>query len=121
MTDQLRRPHRTPDVLGKMASLMKMSQSAAFSRKAMGAAPRARAPVRRAVAVRAGPLIGGKAPDFTAPAVFDQEFMDVTLSKYKGKYVVLFFYPVSPFSHHNDRLLSALTARRFAARTKLVS
>eukprot|EP00882_Tetradesmus_deserticola_P015376 GHRQ01016382.1.p1 GENE.GHRQ01016382.1~~GHRQ01016382.1.p1 ORF type:complete len:173 (-),score=47.02 GHRQ01016382.1:91-609(-) len=27
-------------------------------------------------------------------AVFDQEFVDVSLDKYKGKYVVLFFYPL---------------------------
>jgi peroxiredoxin (alkyl hydroperoxide reductase subunit C) len=26
--------------------------------------------------------------------VFDQEFVDVSLDKYKGKYVVLFFYPL---------------------------
>ena len=60
------------------------------------------------------PLVGNVAPDFTAEAVFDQEFMTVTLSKYRGKrvrrvvslhlsfnqrstsrrYVVLFFYPL---------------------------
>jgi len=41
------------------------------------------------------PLVGGPAPDFKAQAVFDQEFIDVTLSQYKGKkYVVLFFYPL---------------------------
>jgi len=41
------------------------------------------------------PLIGNAAPDFKAQAVFDQEFIDVTLSQYKGKkYVVLFFYPL---------------------------
>lgn len=28
------------------------------------------------------------------PTVLDQEFVDVSLSKYKGKYVVLFFYPL---------------------------
>lgn len=31
---------------------------------------------------------------FKATAVFDQEFVDVSLSQYKGKYVVLFFYPL---------------------------
>jgi hypothetical protein len=36
----------------------------------------------------AAPLVGSKAPDFKATAVFDQEFIDVSLSKYKGKYVV---------------------------------
>mmetsp|Transcript_35764 Transcript_35764/g.43172 ORF Transcript_35764/g.43172 Transcript_35764/m.43172 type:complete len:254 (+) Transcript_35764:50-811(+) len=42
----------------------------------------------------AAPLVGSPAPDFTAEAVFDQEFMTTTLSQYKGKYVVLFFYPL---------------------------
>jgi alkyl hydroperoxide reductase subunit AhpC len=35
-----------------------------------------------------------KAPDFTAKAVVGQEFKDVKLSSYQGKYVVLFFYPL---------------------------
>ena len=35
-----------------------------------------------------------QAPDFSATAVVDQEFKDITLSQYKGKYVVLFFYPL---------------------------
>lgn len=39
-------------------------------------------------------MVGNKAPDFKAQAVFDQEFLEVSLSKYKGKYVVLFFYPL---------------------------
>ncbi|XP_078488707.1 peroxiredoxin-like [Ciona intestinalis] len=34
------------------------------------------------------------APDFTATAVVNGDFRDVTLSDYKGKYVVLFFYPL---------------------------
>jgi len=33
-------------------------------------------------------------PDFTATAVVDQEFKTVSLSQYRGKYVVLFFYPL---------------------------
>ena len=37
--------------------------------------------------------VGQKAPDFTATAVVDQEFKEISLSQYKGKYVVLFFYP----------------------------
>uniref|UniRef100_A0A7C8YY59 thioredoxin-dependent peroxiredoxin n=1 Tax=Opuntia streptacantha TaxID=393608 RepID=A0A7C8YY59_OPUST len=47
--------------------------------------------------VRAGevPLVGNAAPDFEAEAVFDQEFINVKLSDYKGKkYVILFFYPL---------------------------
>ncbi|XP_048377797.1 peroxiredoxin-1-like [Stegostoma tigrinum] len=39
--------------------------------------------------------IGHPAPDFTAKAVMPSgEFEDLTLSKYRGKYVVLFFYPL---------------------------
>ena len=38
--------------------------------------------------------VGMQAPDFSATAVVDQEFKDITLSKYRGKYVVLFFYPL---------------------------
>ncbi|GAB9472249.1 Peroxiredoxin-2 [Globisporangium polare] len=34
------------------------------------------------------------APEFTADAVVDGEFKKVSLSDYKGKYVVLFFYPL---------------------------
>jgi peroxiredoxin (alkyl hydroperoxide reductase subunit C) len=40
-------------------------------------------------------FVGTEAPDFTATAVFDEEFVDVKLSDYRGKkYVVLFFYPL---------------------------
>jgi peroxiredoxin (alkyl hydroperoxide reductase subunit C) len=40
-------------------------------------------------------LVGKQAPDFTATAVMaDGSFQDVKLSDYKGKYVVLFFYPL---------------------------
>ena len=38
--------------------------------------------------------VGLQAPDFTATAVVDQEFQEISLSKYRGKYVVLFFYPL---------------------------
>ena len=40
--------------------------------------------------------VGQEAPDFTATAVVDQEFETIKLSDYrgKGKYVVLFFYPL---------------------------
>jgi len=38
--------------------------------------------------------IGKAAPDFTTKAVVNGEFQDVKLSDYKGKYVVLFFYPL---------------------------
>ena len=35
-----------------------------------------------------------EAPDFTATAVVNEEFKQVKLSDYRGKYVVLFFYPL---------------------------
>lgn len=38
--------------------------------------------------------VGQPAPDFTATAVFDQEFKTLKLADYRGKYVVLFFYPL---------------------------
>tara|TARA_Y100001968_G_C19302690_1_gene689955 strand:- start:285 stop:881 length:597 start_codon:yes stop_codon:yes gene_type:complete len=38
--------------------------------------------------------VGMQAPDFSATAVVDQEFKNITLSQYRGKYVVLFFYPL---------------------------
>ena len=38
--------------------------------------------------------VGQKAPDFSATAVIDQEFKEISLSQYRGKYVVLFFYPL---------------------------
>ncbi|CAO3642208.1 unnamed protein product [Cunninghamella echinulata] len=34
------------------------------------------------------------APEFTAPAVVDGQFKDISLKDYKGKYVVLFWYPL---------------------------
>ena len=36
--------------------------------------------------------VGQEAPDFSATAVYDQEFKEVTLSGLRGKWVVLFFY-----------------------------
>jgi hypothetical protein len=38
--------------------------------------------------------IGKPAPDFFADAVVDSDFKTVSLADYKGKYVVLFFYPL---------------------------
>ncbi|KAJ3160678.1 hypothetical protein HDU86_000437 [Geranomyces michiganensis] len=40
------------------------------------------------------PTIGSKAPDFSAVAVSNGEFKTVSLSDFKNKYVVLFFYPM---------------------------
>src|SRR5215813_13510634 len=39
-------------------------------------------------------LVTQKAPDFKATAVVNKEFKDVSLNDYKGKWVVLFFYPL---------------------------
>jgi peroxiredoxin (alkyl hydroperoxide reductase subunit C) len=38
--------------------------------------------------------VGQLAPDFTATAVVDQQFKTIKLSDYRGKYIVLFFYPL---------------------------
>lgn len=37
--------------------------------------------------------VGKKAPDFTASAYFQGKFVDVQLSEYLGKWVILCFYP----------------------------
>nr|SCW23001.1 2-Cys peroxiredoxin [Nemalion sp. H.1444] len=38
--------------------------------------------------------VGKQAPNFSATAVYDQEFLPVQLTEYLGKYVILFFYPL---------------------------
>jgi len=37
--------------------------------------------------------VGKPAPDFTAPAYYNGKFMNISLSEYKGKWVLLCFYP----------------------------
>ena len=37
--------------------------------------------------------VGGKAPDFEAPAYHKGKFVNVKLSDYSGKWVLLCFYP----------------------------
>jgi hypothetical protein len=37
--------------------------------------------------------VGKPAPDFTAPALYTGKFMNISLSEYKGKWVLLCFYP----------------------------
>ena len=37
--------------------------------------------------------VGKKAPDFTAPAYHNGKFINVQLSEYLGKWVILCFYP----------------------------
>lgn len=44
---------------------------------------------RKMVMVR----VGGKAPDFEAPAYFKGKFTTVKLSEYLGKWVLICFYP----------------------------
>ncbi|NQV09613.1 MAG: peroxiredoxin [Cyanobacteria bacterium] len=44
--------------------------------------------------VNASLRVGQQAPAFTATAVVDQEFKDVSLADYRGQFVVLFFYPL---------------------------
>ncbi len=39
-------------------------------------------------------LVGKNAPDFKATAVVNGDFKQISLGDYKGKYVVLFFYPL---------------------------
>eukprot|EP01115_Flamella_aegyptia_P005663 TRINITY_DN23710_c0_g1_i3.p1 TRINITY_DN23710_c0_g1~~TRINITY_DN23710_c0_g1_i3.p1 ORF type:complete len:212 (+),score=89.06 TRINITY_DN23710_c0_g1_i3:43-636(+) len=38
--------------------------------------------------------VGKQAPQWTAPAVVGTDFKDISLADYKGKYVVMFFYPL---------------------------
>jgi peroxiredoxin 2/4 len=38
--------------------------------------------------------VGQMAPDFTATAAIERQFKQVKLSSYRGRYVVLFFYPL---------------------------
>lgn len=41
-----------------------------------------------------GPQVQKPAPDFCGTAVIKGDFKEIKLSDYKGKYVVLFFYPL---------------------------
>ncbi|KAK3283228.1 myb-like DNA-binding protein bas1 [Cymbomonas tetramitiformis] len=89
-----------------MATAQVCRAPVASAKKAVAMRPSAVAPLRSArVAQTAGrravktlamanPLVSSPAPDFEAEAVYDQEFINVKLSEYKGKYVVLFFYPL---------------------------
>ncbi len=42
---------------------------------------------------RAMVKVGGPAPEFTAPAFHKGRFMNISLSEYRGKWVLLCFYP----------------------------
>lgn len=37
--------------------------------------------------------VGKPAPDFTAPAFFKGAFAEMNLADYRGKWVMLYFYP----------------------------
>lgn len=39
-------------------------------------------------------VIGHPAPEFSAKAVLNKKFVDISLSDYRGKYLVLLFYPL---------------------------
>ncbi len=39
-------------------------------------------------------FIGKPAPDFKGTAVVNGEFKEISLADYKGKYLVVFFYPL---------------------------
>jgi alkyl hydroperoxide reductase subunit AhpC len=39
-------------------------------------------------------LIRKQAPHFKAPAWFNGDFCEIDINDYRGKYVVLFFYPL---------------------------
>ena len=39
-------------------------------------------------------LVGKEAPDFKAQALVGKEFQEISLGDYKGKWLVLFFYPL---------------------------
>jgi len=45
------------------------------------------------------PQIQKSAPDFCGTAVVKGDFKEIKLSDYKGKYVVLFFYPLDLYAN----------------------
>eukprot|EP00669_Euglena_mutabilis_P004072 TRINITY_DN1520_c0_g1_i1.p2 TRINITY_DN1520_c0_g1~~TRINITY_DN1520_c0_g1_i1.p2 ORF type:complete len:229 (+),score=101.77 TRINITY_DN1520_c0_g1_i1:23-688(+) len=64
----------------------------ALARVATTGLRRAAFPVLRTYASKA--IVQKPAPDFSATAVVDGQFKTIKLSDYRGKYVVLFFYPL---------------------------
>lgn len=63
-------------------------------------------------------LVTKQAPDFTAQAVMpDNSINEITLSAYRGKYVILFFYPLDfTFVCPSEILAFNKAAKRFAAK-----
>lgn len=39
-------------------------------------------------------FVGKRAPDFETEAVYQKKFINISLKDYRGKYVILFFYPL---------------------------
>ncbi len=67
-------------------------------------------------------LVTKEAPGFTAQAVMpDNSFAEVTLSSYRGKYVVLFFYPLDfTFVCPSEILAFNRAAKKFAKKNTVV-
>ncbi len=61
----------------------------------VGEANETEKPIQEAKPKETGSMIkvGKKAPDFSAPAYLNGKFVNVNLSEYLGKWVVLCFYP----------------------------
>lgn len=78
----------------RLGKIMRGSRTAAKKATTSGRGRMCSVKALASLGEHAAPLVGSVAPDFNATAVFDQEFVDISLSQYKGKYVVLFFYPL---------------------------
>jgi alkyl hydroperoxide reductase subunit AhpC len=67
-------------------------------------------------------LIGQNAPEFSTDAVVNGDFKTVALSDYKGKYVVLFFYPLDLYvSHHGHLPRLVHTFSTFVCPTEIIA
>lgn len=44
--------------------------------------------------IKMAPQLQKKAPGFKGTAVIDGQFKEISLDDYKGKYLVVFFYPL---------------------------
>lgn len=65
-----------------------------------------------------GPKIAQPAPDFSGIAVINNEFKEIQLSDYKGKYLVLFFYPLDfTFVCPTEIIAFSEAAKRFKVRS----
>jgi alkyl hydroperoxide reductase subunit AhpC len=65
--------------------------------------------------------VGQPAPDFTAKAVVDGQFEDIKLSSYRGKNIVLFFWPLDfTFVCPTEIVAFSEAAPKFAERNTVV-